>query len=95
MTIPPIELVAKLHLVLNHNRDLAGYKMLVVKSGGKVVSLIPPLSFHSRWEQRGSPWMHHVDLIFVTAEISNVKDNDIKLSERHSIDVSFLGMCHF
>ena len=95
VTIPPIELVAKLHLVSNHNMDLVGYKMLVVKSEGKVLPLVPPLSFHSRWEQRGSSWMHHVDLIFVTAEIPNVKNTDIKFSERHSLDVSFLGMCHF
>ena len=62
---------------------------IVVKSGGKVVSLAPPMTIRSYAKKRGKSFHHFVSVTCSTVTIPNVPNADLNLKETHKSDVTF------
>jgi hypothetical protein len=88
-TLPAIAEVAKLHCVCPFNESGYGSGPIVVKSGGKVISLAPPMTIRSYAKKRGMCFHHFVSVTCSTVTIPNVSDADLNLKETHKTDVSF------
>ncbi len=88
-TLPAIAEVAKLHCVCPFNKSGYGSGPIVVKSGGKVISLAPPMTIRSYAKKRGICCHHFVGVTCFTVTIPNVSDADLTLKEAHKSDVSF------
>ena len=66
-----------------------GLGPIVVKSGGKIISLAPPMTIRSFAKKRGTSFHHFISVTCSTATIPNVSDADLNLNESHKTDVSF------
>ena len=91
-TMRGINEVAKLHSISETKPDgtsKVGYGPIVIKSGGKVLSLVPPMTICSYAQQKGSSWRHVVDVSCPIVSIPNAKKSDLQFSEEHRTDVSF------
>ena len=92
-TMQAVNEVAKLHLVSTLRPDgtsRVGYGPVLLKSGGKIFSLVPPMTFCSYAKQMGSSWCHVVDVRCPVVSIPNSKtDTELQFSETHDTDVSF------
>ena len=91
-TMAGINEVAKLHTVSEIKPDgtsKVGYGPILIKSGGKVLSLVPPMTMCSYAQRKGSSWRHVVDVTCPIVSIPNAKNADLQFSEEHRIDVSF------
>ena len=92
-TMSAVNEVAKLQLVSTVRPDgtsKVGYGPVVIKSGGKVVSLATPMTISSYAVLVGSSWRHMVDVSCPVVSIPNSKtDAELQFSEVHDTDVSF------
>lgn len=88
-TLSAIAEVAKLGSVSPDNESGVGLGPIVVKSGGKIISLAPPMTIRSYAKKRGTSFHHFVTVTCSTVTIPNVSDADLNLKETHKTDVSF------
>ena len=85
----PIAELAKLDCVSPDNESGVGVGPLVVKSGGKVISLAPPMTVRCYAKKRGKSFHHIVSVTCANVSIPNVVGADLNVKETHKTDVSF------
>ncbi len=79
----------KAELCSPYNEPGVGLGPIVVKSGGTVVSLAPPMTIRSYTKKKGKSVHHFLIMTCSTVTIPNVSDADLNLKETHKTDLSF------
>ena len=89
-TMPPIAELARFQLVSPDTSSVVGTGPMIIKSGGKIHCLAPPLTIRSTATVKGVMFIHYVEVTFSTVVIKNKAEGKIKIgtSEMHALDVS-------
>ncbi len=66
-----------------------GVGPIVLKSGGKIISLAPPMTISCYAKLRGKSFQHLVSVSCATVSIPNARDAVLNIKATHAIDVSF------
>ena len=66
-----------------------GLSPIVVKFGGRIISLAPPMTIRSYAKRRRALFHHFVSVTCSTVTIPNVSDADLNSKETYKTDVSF------
>ena len=89
-TMAPIVEAAKLDSVSPVSESGVGVGSLVLKSGGKVISLVPPMTFKFTAKPIGDSFLQHVEVRCATVTIANTDGvTGLNFVETHAMDVSF------
>ena len=89
-TMPAIAELAKLQLVSPDTSSVVGAGPMILKSGGKILSMAPPLTIRSSAVAKGVGFLHFVEVSFTTVVIKNSAEAKIKIGTTalHPLEVS-------